>query len=129
MPATGARRRHPDIGDTGGEAKGAAMQDGNKQDRIQHDAADIVEAATDIERQRAIELDARSETARIDAEMAELARRRVIQEDAATKAHAAIAADERRIAEDDRDIRDALNGGDCPPAHGGQPVPPAAPPA
>lgn len=104
------------------------MQD-DKQDRIQRDAADIAATATDIEGQRTIEMGARSKMAEIDAQIEELKRQEVEQEGVATKAHTAIVADERRIAEDDRDLREALNGGGPPAPPSTQPSPPTESPA
>lgn len=95
------------------------MDQSNSGDRIERDAEVIAGAAADIEKQRAVELAAQGEEARIDAEMAELAHKRAAQEHARAGAHDAIVSDEKRIAEADRDLKEALAAGGSGGDHGG----------
>ena len=102
------------------------MEDPTPSDRIERDAEEIARAAADAREQRETELGAGSKVKSIEAEIAKLAHER--DEAAATrdKAHEAIVQDEHRIADADRDMRDALGngqgtGGPSNPPSGGHP--------
>ena len=104
--------------------------DDNNDDRIQRDAEEIALAAVDIERQRSVESAGEARERDIDAQITELQHDRAQVDAERRSAHDREVADEKVIADRDRDLREVLGGigssnagSGGPGGPGGGPVP------